>query len=448
MNPVNVRLDAATVSYILGHCESKVMLVDSEFASLAKDAVKQLEASGRKVPLVIDVDDPIYTGSSEPVGAMEYEAFISAGDAGFPFVWPDDEWDTISINYTSGTTGRPKGVEYHHRGAWLGAMDNPHVWDMPHHPTYLWTLPMFHCNGWCFPWGITAQAGTHVCLRSISARNIHHAFADHGVTHLCGAPIIMSLIANAEEEDRKPFQHQVQMMTAAASPPAAVLEKMQRMGIEVTHVYGLTEVYGPATICAWKPEWSTLPAEQQAEIKARQGVRYNTLEGLEVMDPETMQAVPADGVAMGEIMMRGNIVMKGYHRDEEATERAFSGGWFHTGDLATRDPDGYVHIKDRSKDIIISGGENVSSVEVESVLYRHPAVKEAAVVALADEKWGEVPCAFVETDEDPSQEEIIQFVRQHLAGFKAPKKVIFGPLPKTSTGKIQKNELREIAKNN
>ena len=448
LNAINVRLDAETVSYILTHCGAKVVLVDSEFGSLAKEAIAAIEAEGNTAPIVIDVDDPVHEGSRELIGQMEYEAFLETGDPELPFRWPEDEWDTITVNYTSGTTGKPKGVEYHHRGAWLGAMDNPHVWDMPHHATYLWTLPMFHCNGWCFPWGVTAQGGTHVCLRQVTSKNIHASFADYGVDHLCGAPIIMNLIANAPAEERKPFDHKIKMMTAAASPPAAVLQKMADQGIEITHVYGLTEVYGPATICAWNPVWNELPMAEQAEIKSRQGVRYNTMEGLEVMDPETMAPVPSDGETMGEIMMRGNIVMKGYHKNDEATTEAFEGGWFHSGDLATRDPDGYIHIKDRSKDIIISGGENVSSVEVEGVLYKHPAVKEVAVVALCDEKWGEVPCAFIEADETTTvtEEEIIKFVRSQLAGFKTPKKVVFGNLPKTSTGKVQKAVLRAAAK--
>jgi fatty-acyl-CoA synthase len=396
---------------------------------------------------VIDIDDPCAKGG-DLLGETTYEKFLAGGIPDFAWSLPADEWQAITLNYTSGTTGNPKGVVYHHRGAYLNAIGNALTWAMPHHPIYLWTLPMFHCNGWCFPWTITAMAGTHVCLRQISAKSIYDAIADSGVTHLCGAPIIMGTLIHAPEDSRRPIPRGVKVMTAGAAPPAAILEKMQLLGFEVTHVYGLTEVYGPVTVCAWQTEWDILPLPQQAIYKARQGVSYLTLEGLMVADPETLKPVPGDGKTMGEIFMRGSTVMRGYLKNARATEEAFAGGWFHTGDLGVMHSNGYIEVKDRSKDIIISGGENISTIEVEGVLYQHPAVLEAGVVARPDPKWGEAPCAFVTLKEGAmvTEQEIIDFCREHLAHFKAPKTVLFGPLPKTATGKLQKFKLREQAK--
>ena len=444
LNALNTRLDAATIAFTLEHGEAKVLITDREFAGTVAAALRQV----RVRPLVIDIDDPLYDGPGEHLGSMDYEAFIADGDPDFAWSLPKDEWDAISLSYTSGTTGDPKGVVYHHRGAYLNALGNVLAWNMPRHAAYLWTLPMFHCNGWCFPWTVTAQAGTHVCLRRVEAKAIYDAFADHGVTHLCGAPIVMGLLVNAKPEDRRDFPQNVEMMTAAAPPPATIIQGMEALGIKVTHVYGLTEVYGPVVVCAWQPEWDALPVEEQARIKARQGVNYPVLEGLMVADPETLAPVPADAATMGEVFMRGNVVMKGYLKNPSATEKAFKGGWFHTGDLGVLHPDGYVELKDRSKDIIISGGENISTIEVEGVLYRHPAVLEAAVVARPDEKWGESPCAFVtlRAGQSASEEEIIAFCRQHLAGFKVPRTVLFGELPKTSTGKVQKFARRDKAR--
>lgn len=443
LNMLNTRLDPEAIAFMLDHGEAKILLTDTEFAPIVRKALELTEAT----PLVIDVDDSEGPGG-EKIGETDYESFLASGDPGYRGVRPDDEWDAISLNYTSGTTGDPKGVVYHHRGAYLNALGNVLVWGMKMHPVYLWTLPMFHCNGWCFPWTITAQAGTHVCLRKVEAGAIYKAFAEEGVTHLCGAPIVMGLMLNAPEDQKRQFPQKVQMMTAASAPPATVLAGMQDMGIDVTHVYGLTEVYGPAVVCAWHDAWSALPIEQQADIKSRQGVRYPVLGGLAVADPETLEPVPADGETMGEVMMRGHIVMKGYLKNPSATEKAFKGGWFHTGDLGVMHPDHYIELKDRSKDIIISGGENISTIEVEGVLYRHPAVLEAAVVAKPDDKWGETPCAFVtlRPGKTATAEDIIAFARTHLAGFKCPKTVVFGELPKTSTGKVQKFVLRELAK--
>jgi fatty-acyl-CoA synthase len=443
LNMLNTRLDPEAIAFMLDHGEAKILLTDTEFAPTIKKAL----ALAKGAPLVIDVDDSEGPGG-ERIGETDYESFIASGDAGYRGERPGDEWDAIALNYTSGTTGDPKGVVYHHRGAYLNALGNVLVWGMKMHPVYLWTLPMFHCNGWCFPWTITAQAGTHVCLRKVEAGAIYDAFADEGVTHLCGAPIVMSMMLNAPDEQKRDFPQKVQMMTAASAPPAPVLAGMQDMGIDVTHVYGLTEVYGPAVVCAWHDEWSDLPIEEQADIKARQGVRYPVLGGLTVADPETMEPVPADGETMGEVMMRGHVVMKGYLKNPSATEKAFKGGWFHTGDLGVMHPDNYIELKDRSKDIIISGGENISTIEVEGVLYKHPAVLEAAVVAKPDEKWGETPCAFVtlRPGKTATAEEIIAHTRANLAGFKCPKTVVFGELPKTSTGKVQKFVLREMAK--
>jgi fatty-acyl-CoA synthase len=444
LNALNYRLDAATIAFILEHGEAKALITDTEFAPVIKEALAKL---GRKI-LVIDISDPLGPGG-ETLGACDYERFLAEGDPESAWDFPADEWQAIALNYTSGTTGNPKGVVYHHRGAYLNALGNILVWSLPSKPTYLWTLPLFHCNGWCFPWTLAALAGTNVCLRRVEAKAIFDAIADEGVTHLCGAPIVMGLLLNAKPEHRRDFGgRRIKMMTAASAPPAAVIEGMERLGFDITHVYGLTEVYGPSVVCAWHEEWNALPTEEQARIKARQGVRYPVLEGLMVADATTLEPVPADGTTIGEVFMRGNIVMKGYLKNRRATDEAFRGGWFHTGDLGVRHPDGYIELKDRSKDIIISGGENVSTIEVEGVLYRHPAVLEAAVVARPDEKWGETPCAFVTLKDGAAAtaEEIIAFCKANMAGFKVPRSVVFGPLPKTSTGKIQKFVLREKAK--
>ena len=443
LNTINVRLDPATIAFILEHGEAKALLTDRELSPVVADALARME----RPPLVIDVDDARAAGG-ERIGAIEYEAFLEEGDPGFAWSGPDDEWRAISLNYTSGTTGNPKGVVYHHRGAYLNALSNVVGWNLAHHPVYLWTLPMFHCNGWCFPWTLAAVGGTGVCARKVEAGAIYEAIADEGVTHLCGAPVVLGMILNAADDERRPLPHPVHVMTAAAPPPAAVLERMEQEGFKVTHVYGLTETYGPAVICAWKNEWDALPMAEQAQRKSRQGVRYHALDALEVMDPETMTPVPRDGETLGEVMFRGNIVMKGYLKNPAATGEAFAGGWFHSGDLGVVHPDGYLQLKDRSKDVIISGGENISSIEVEDALYRHPAVLEAAVVARPDETWGETPCAFVTLREGAgavTEDDVIAFCREHLARYKAPRTVVFGPLPKTSTGKVQKFKLRERA---
>ncbi len=444
VNTLNIRLDAASISFMLAHGEAKAVLVDREFSGTVRQALAEL---GRDI-LTVDIDDPEYDGPGDRIGSLDYEAFLAEGDPGFAYAPPADEWDAISLNYTSGTTGNPKGVVYHHRGAWLNATGNTMAWQMQLHPVYLWTLPMFHCNGWCFPWTITAQAGTHVCLRRVEAKGIFDAIAAEGVTHFCGAPIVLNMLLHAPEEDRRSFGHRVQVMTAAAPPPPSTLEGMEAMGFDITHTYGLTECYGPAVVSAWNRDWDALPGAERAAMKARQGVRYPVLEGLTVMDPATMTETPRDGETIGEVMMRGNVVMKGYLKNEDASAEAFAGGWFHTGDLGVMHEDGYIALKDRSKDIIISGGENISSVEVEQVLYRHPAVLEAAVVARPDEKWGETPCAFVEplSGAEPTEAEVIAFCRDNMARFKAPRHVVFGPLPKTSTGKVQKFVLRERAR--
>jgi fatty-acyl-CoA synthase len=444
LNALNIRLDAAAIAFILDHGEAKALITDREFSPVIEKAL----AIARRKPLVIDIDDAL-APPGKLLGETDYERFIATGDPDFAWENPADEWDAIALNYTSGTTGNPKGVVYHHRGAYLNALGNAVVWGMPQHAVYLWTLPMFHCNGWCFPWTVTALAGTHVCLRRVEAAAIYAAIADHGVTHLCGAPIVMNMLLNAPDALRqKAAQRGVRMMTAGAAPPAAVIEGMEALGFHITHVYGLTETYGPATVCAWHGEWDALPQEEAAMRKARQGVRYHVLEGLMVAHPETLAPVPRDGKTIGEVFMRGNIVMKGYLKNAAASREAFAGGWFHTGDLGVMHPDGYIEIKDRSKDIIISGGENISTIEVESVLYRHPAVLEAAVVARPDPTWGETPCAFVvlKPGASASAEDIIRFCRDHLAHYKAPRSVVFGPLPKTSTGKIQKFALREQVK--
>ena len=446
LNTLNVRLDAPAIAYMLKHGQAKVLIADREFHGVIRETLALLEHP----PLVIDVDDPEYASGAKH-SDLDYERLLLSGDPGFDWQWPIDEWEAISLNYTSGTTGDPKGVVYHHRGAFLNAIGNQMAWGMGLHPVYLWTLPMFHCNGWCYPWTITAQAGTHVFLRRVDPQKIISLIHEHKVSHFCGAPIVLNGLANAPDlkPDIVPFQHPVRAMTAGAAPPAQVIASVQAMGIEVTHAYGLTETYGPVTVCAWKNEWDELPAEDRANLKARQGVRYPTLEGVMVADQLTGLAVPRDGQTIGEICLRGNTVMKGYLGNSAATQEAFVGGWFHTGDLAVWHADGYLEIRDRLKDIIISGGENISTIEVEGVLYRHPAVLEAAVVAKPDEKWGETPCAFITLKpghEDVSQAQIQAFCRERLAGFKVPKTVIFGPLPKTSTGKVQKYLLRVRAR--
>ncbi len=443
LNTLNTRLDAEAIAFMLDHGEAKVLFTDREFAGIVSKALKL--ASAR--PLVIDVDDALFTGG-ENVGTLEYEALLAEGDPDFRWRFPADEWEAITLNYTSGTTGNPKGVVYHYRGAYLNAINNILDWSMPKFPVYLWTLPMFHCNGWCFNWTMAAAAGTNVCLRKVDAKLILELIRDHQVTHYCGAPIVHSMLLNAPSEWRQGIEHEVHCLVAAAPPPAAVIEGMGKMGFDITHVYGLTETYGPAAVCAKHPEWSELALEEQVRRNGRQGVAYLLEEAMAVLDPETLAPVPWDGETMGEIMFRGNITMKGYLKNPSASAEAFAGGWFHSGDLAVMQPDGYVKIKDRSKDVIISGGENISSQEVEDVLYGHPAVMLAAVVAQPDPKWGETPCAFVELKEGASAtaEELIEFCRARMARFKAPKSVVFGALPKTSTGKIQKFLLRERAK--
>lgn len=446
LNTINTRLDPETVAFILEHGEAKVLITDREYAHTVKAALARID---RKI-LVIDVDDPEYSGPGELLGTLDYEGLLSGGDPNFAFRYPDDEWDAISLNYTSGTTGNPKGVVYHHRGAYLNALSNIVSWGMSHHSVYLWTLPMFHCNGWCFPWTVAANAGVNVCLRRVDPKWIWEAIETHGVTHYCGAPIVHSMIANAAPPAWKSGKagRTVKGLIAAAPPPAAVLQAMAEIGFEITHVYGLTETYGPAAVCAKHDEWATLSLAEQVRLNGRQGVPYHAQEAISVLDPDTMQPVPRDGQTMGEVMFRGNLVMKGYLKNPAATEEAFRGGWFHTGDLGVLEPDGYVKIKDRAKDIIISGGENISSIEVEDALYKHPAVMAVAVVASPDPKWGEVPHAFIELREGASvtPEELQQHCRQFLAGYKIPKKFTFGPLPKTSTGKIQKFILREQAR--
>ncbi|MDG1389813.1 MAG: acyl-CoA synthetase [Halioglobus sp.] len=440
LNANNVRLDAATIAYILEHGEAKALLVDTEFSGMAKEALKQ---SGLDI-LVIDIQDTQGPGG-ERIGALTYDELLAQGDPEFAYTLPNDEWDALALNYTSGTTGRPKGVVYSHRGAWTNTVNNVITWEMPHHPVYLWTLPLFHCNGWCFPWTITLLAGTHVFLRSPKADAIYNAFAEEGITHLCGAPIIMSMISGAAPQDQREFTQHIKMMTAAAPPPASVIASIEAMGISITHVYGLTEVYGPAVVCAEKPSWRELSVDDRANLKARQGVAYELEEDVRVLNPETGQPVPWDGQTLGEIVFRGNIVMKGYLKEPEETAKAFKDGWFWSGDIAVHHSDGYIEIRDRSKDIIISGGENISSIEVEKALYSHPAVSLAAVVAMPNEKWGEVPCAFVELAEgtEVTEQALLDHAKSKLASFQRPKKVIFGELPKTTTGKIRKNELRD-----
>lgn len=443
LNANNTRLDAATLGYILAHGEAKIFLVDTEFTEVARQAVF---LSSLDIP-IIDICDTQNLNAGTQIG-QSYEDLLAEGDPDFAYHLPEDEWDALALNYTSGTTGKPKGVVYSHRGAYTNAVNNVVTWTMPHHPVYLWTLPLFHCNGWCFPWTITLLGGVNVFMRSPRAADIFAAFAEHKVTHLCGAPIIMSMIATAPQKERRPFDHKIEMMTAAAPPPASVIAEIEALGINITHVYGLTEVYGPAVVCAWQPEWQDLPAAEKARLKARQGVAYELEEDVLVLEPQTGQPVPLDGQTQGEIAFRGNIVMKGYFKQEDATDEAFRDGWFWSGDIAVMHEDGYIEIRDRAKDIIISGGENISSIEVEKALYTHPAVALAAVVAMPDEKWGEVPCAFIELADDhsPSEAELIEHCRERLAGFMRPKKVVFSELPKTTTGKILKTELRARAK--
>ena len=445
LNALNTRLDPEAIAFMLEHGEAKVLFCDLEYSAVVEKALALL----KKKPLVIDVVDPMYAGQGKRLGEQDYDSFLDEGDAGFRFAYPSDEWNAIALNYTSGTTGNPKGVVSHHRGAYMNAVGNVLTWGMQRHPIYLWTLPMFHCNGWCFPWTIAAQAGTNVCLRKVEAKAIFDLMRTEKVSHYCGAPIVHSTLINAPDEMKAGINHPVAAMVAGASPPAAMIEGMERLGFSLVHTYGLTEIYGPAAVCAPHKEWQDLSLEQRADKNSRQGVAYLLQEDMVVMDPDTMQPVPWDGETMGEIMFRGNITMKGYLKNPQATDAAFKGGWFHTGDLAVTYPDGYSKIKDRSKDIIISGGENISSLDVEDVLYRHPAVMSAAVVAKPDEKWGETPCAFVELRDGASAtaEEIIAFCRERLAGFKCPRTIVFGPVPKTSTGKIQKFQLRERVKN-
>ena len=442
LNSINIRLEPQTIAYILEHGAAKILLADSEFAPTVKLALAGLN----EPPLVVDVVDDMAPG--ERLGSLTYEELLEEGDPAFEPYFPADEWQAIGLNYTSGTTGQPKGVVVHHRGAYLNAIGQVLACAMPLHPVYLWTLPMFHCNGWTFTWGVTLQAGTHVCLRQVEVGPIYDAIADHGVTHMCGAPIVMNMLANAPDGARRTFSQRVHAMTGGAAPPAAVLQRMAEIGIDMTHLYGLTECYGPASVCAWQDAWAALSNDEIAEMKARQGVAYPTLEGFDVIDPETMRPVARDGQSIGEIMLRGNTVMKGYLKNTAATADAFSGGWYHTGDLAVMHADGYAEIKDRSKDIIISGGENISSIEIEGALYRHPAVLEAAVVAKPDATWGETPCAFVtlKDDAETSADDLVAHCRTLLAGFKIPRTVVFGSLPKTSTGKIQKHVLRDKVK--
>ena len=444
LNTLNTRLDAPIIAFSLDHADAKVVIIDREFSKVMEEALGLAKVK----PLVIDYDDPEYSGAGERLGEIEYEDFAAQGDPDYVWSMPDDEWDSITLNYTSGTTGDPKGVVYHHRGAHLLAMGNVITCGMRQHPVYLWTLPMFHCNGWCFPWTVSIVAGTHVCLRAVRAGAMFDAIATHKVTHLCGAPIVMAVLLNATEAEKKPLPHVVNFATAAAPPPEAVLAAMKAAGFNVTHVYGLTECYGPSVVNEWRAAWDALSGSEQAAKKARQGVRYPVLEALDVRDPDTLVPVARDGETLGEVMMRGNVVMKGYLKNKASTEKAFMGGWFHTGDLGVIYPDGYIQLKDRSKDIIISGGENISSIEVEDALYKHPAVAAAAVVAKPDDKWGETPCAFIELKPgaQATTDELMQWCKKHLASYKCPRYVVFAEIPKTSTGKIQKFKLREMAK--
>ncbi|KGM89275.1 Acyl-CoA synthetase (AMP-forming)/AMP-acid ligase II [Roseovarius mucosus DSM 17069] len=444
LHSINTRLDAGIIAFQLDHAMSRAVIVDREFMPLMQEALSLATAT----PLLIQYDDPEFAGPGIATEAEDYDAFLSAGDPAYDWLMPEDEWDAISINYTSGTTGDPKGVVSHHRGAYLLAQGNALTTSMAKHAVYLWTLPMFHCNGWCFPWTLSAIIGTHVCLRQVRAEPIWEALAQERVTHLCGAPIVMSLMISAPQSVKRALDHRVQFFTAAAPPPEKLLADMKEAGFDVTHLYGLTETYGPAVVNDWHDGWSTLSSAEQAKLKARQGVRYLALEGLDVLDPDTMAPVPRDGVTMGEVMFRGNVVMKGYFRNPKATQEAFAGGWFHSGDLGVRHPDGYIQLKDRSKDVIISGGENISSIEVEEALYRHPSVAVTAVVALPHEKWGETPCAFVELAEGQAadSETLRAWCRDHLAPYKVPGRFVFTTIPRTSTGKIQKFLLRTRAR--
>ena len=445
LNALNTRLDAETIAFMLDHGEAKVLIVDPEFSAIVQKALALRKAT---TPLlVIDVEDALYEGDGKRIGSIGYEEFLASGDAEYAWRLPDDEWDAIALNYTSGTTGNPKGVVYHHRGAALNAVSNILEWDMPKHAVYLWTLPLFHCNGWCFAWTVAARAGVNVCLRRTTAQTIFDAIRDHSVTHYCAAPIVHGMLINAPAALKQGLPHNVRAMVAGAAPPASMIEGMEALGFELTHVYGLTEVYGPATVCAVQAGWDQLDIGERARLNARQGVRYHLERDVRVLNQLTLKPVPQDGETMGEIMFRGNIAMKGYLKNSKATEDAFAGGWFRSGDLAVMDADGYIKIKDRSKDVIISGGENISSIEVEDVLYRHPDVLAAAVVAKPDARWGETPCAFVElkAGATTSADDIIAPCKKHLAGFKVPRAVVFGELPKTSTGKIQKFELRKLA---
>jgi len=441
LHSINTRLDAAIIAFQLDHAGAKTVIVDSEFMPLMQDALAMTQVT----PTLIQYDDTEFSGQRTKTLTLDYEVFLNQGDPEFDWLMPEDEWDAISINYTSGTTGDPKGVVSHHRGAYLLAQGNALTTSMAKHSVYLWTLPMFHCNGWCFPWTMSAIVGTHICLRDVRAAPIWKALAENGVSHLCGAPIVMSLIIGAPNNEKQKLSRTVQFFTAAAPPPEKLLAEMQEAGFDVTHLYGLTETYGPAVVNDWHISWADLPAGEQAALKVRQGVRYLPLESLEVMDPETMRPVPRDGKTMGEVMFRGNVVMKGYFRNPKSTQAAFSGGWFHSGDLGVIHPDGYIQLKDRSKDIIISGGENISSIEVEEALYRHPAVNVAAVVAMPDEKWGETPCAFIELaqDQTATADELREWCRKTLARYKVPRQFIFAEIPRTSTGKIQKYVLRD-----
>jgi fatty-acyl-CoA synthase len=443
LNALNVRLDAATLAFMLEFGEAKIVFVDRAFAPVMADAIARLD----NPPTVVDIDDPVYSGDEASIGEIEYEAFVAEGDADFQWRLPDDEWNAISLNFTSGTTGNPKGVVYHHRGAYLNAMTNAMAWDMPTHAVYLWTLPMFHCNGWCFAWTLAAKAGTNVCLRQVAADPIIDAMTEHRVTHYCGAPIVHSMLVNADAQKLAGIDQTVYGLVAGAAPPAAMIEGMERIGFKLTHVYGLTETYGPAALCAKHESWDEVSLEERVRLNGRQGVRYPTQAALTVIDQDSGEIVPHDGKTMGELVFAGNIVMKGYLKNPSATEEAFAGGWYHTGDLGYIEPDGYIKIADRAKDVIISGGENISSLEIESVLSRHPAVASSAVVARPDEKWGETPCAFIQLrdGQKASEEDIIAYCREHMAKFKCPKTVVFGPLPTTSTGKVQKYELRSQA---